>query len=62
MLSIERADGPKLHDMFKTPGANTWQREFAVGFPLEVCALNSLSINIFHDAVAHIEYRKQMLD
>ena len=32
-----------------------WQREFPVGFPVEVSALNSIFINIFHDVVARIE-------
>ena len=27
---------PKLHDMFKACGPNVWQREFPVGFPVEV--------------------------
>ena len=55
LLSIERADWPKLHDMFKARDANLWQRGFPVGFPVEVSALNSLFINIFHDFVARIE-------
>ena len=53
--SIEWADWPKLHDMLKACDANVWQREFPVGFPVEVSALNSLFINIFHDVVARIE-------
>ena len=57
LLSIEWAHWPKLHDMFKARDAIAWQREFAVGFPVEVSALNSLFINIFHDVVARIEYR-----
>ena len=57
LFSIERADWPKLHDMFKARDAIAWQREFPVGFPVEVSALNSLFINIFHDAVARIESR-----
>ena len=57
LLSIERADWPKLHDMFKARDANVWQREFPVGFPVEVSALNSLFINIFRDVVARIESR-----
>ena len=55
LLSTERADWPKLHNMFKAHDANVWQREFPVGFPVEVSALNSLFINIFHDVVARIE-------
>ena len=47
LLSIERADWPKLHDMFKARDANVWQGEFPVGFPVEISALNSLSFNIF---------------
>ena len=57
LLSIERANWPKLHDMFKAHDAIAWQREFPVGFPVEVSALNSLFINIFHDVVARIESR-----
>ena len=53
LLSIERADWPKLH-MFKAHDANVWQREFPVGFPVEVSALNSMLIN---DVVARIESR-----
>ena len=45
LLSIERAYCLKLHDMFKARDANVWQREFPVGFPVEVSALNSLFIN-----------------
>ena len=56
-LSIERADWPKLHDMFKARDAHTWH-EFPVRFPVEVCALNSLYINIFHGVVARIENRR----
>ena len=40
LFSIERADLPKLHDMFKARDANVWQREFPVGFPVEVSAFN----------------------
>ena len=53
LLSIEHADWPKLHDMFKSRDANVWQREF----PVEASALNSIFINIFHDVVARIESR-----
>ena len=45
--SIERADWPKLHDMFKTSDARTWQRKFPLGFLVKVCALNLLFIKIF---------------
>ena len=38
LLSIERTDWPKLHDMFKACDANVWQREIPVGFPVEVSA------------------------
>ena len=55
LLSIERADWPKLHDMFKARDVNVWQREFPAGLPVEVSALNSTFINIFHDVVALIE-------
>ena len=44
-VSIECADWPRLHDMFKARDANAWQREFPVGFPTEVSALYSLFIN-----------------
>ena len=57
LLSIERADWPKLHDMFKARDAKAWQHEFSVGFSVRVCASNSLLINIFLDIVAHIESR-----
>ena len=57
LLSIQSADRPKLHDMFKACDANVWQREFPVGFPVEVSALNSIFINIFHDVVACIGSR-----
>ena len=57
LLSIEHADWPKLLNMFKACDANVWQREFLVGFPFEVSALNSLFINMFHGVAAHIESR-----
>ena len=57
LLSIEPADWPKLHDIFKACDANVWQREFPAGFSVAVSALNSLLINIFHDVVACIESR-----
>ena len=57
MLSIERADWSKLYDMFKARDANIWQREFPVGFLVELSALNSIFINIFHDVVARTESR-----
>ena len=60
LLSIERADWPKLHDMFEACDANVWQREFPVGFPVEVSDLNLLFINIFHDVVARIESRSMI--
>ena len=37
--------------IFKARDANVWQREFPVGFPVEVSALNSFSIKICHDVV-----------
>ena len=37
LLSIEGADWPKLHDMFKACDAKAWQREFLVGFPVSLC-------------------------
>ena len=55
LLSIERADWPKPHDMFKARDAKAWQREFPVGSP--VCGSNLLLINIFLDIVARIESR-----
>ena len=57
LLSIDRADWPKLHDMFKACDAIIWQREFPLGFRIVVSALNSLFINIFHDVVARTESR-----
>ena len=54
---MERADWPKLHDMFKACDAKAWQREFPEEFPATVFALNLLLINIFLDIVAHIESR-----
>ena len=57
LLSIVRTDWPKLHDMFKARDADVWQCEFPVGILFEVCVLNSLFINIFHDVVARIETR-----
>ena len=51
LLSIECVDWPKLHDMFKAYDANVWQREFPVGFPVEISALNSIFINIFPDVL-----------
>ena len=53
LLSIELADWPKLHGMFKALDANV----FPVGYPVEVSAFNSLVINICHDIVACIESR-----
>ena len=47
LLSIERADWQKLHDMFKACDANVWQREFTVGFSVQLSALNSIFINFF---------------
>ena len=35
LLSVERADWPKLHDMFKARDAKTWQRKFPPGFPVK---------------------------
>ena len=55
LLSIEGADWPRLHNMFKARGVDTWQHEFPVGFPVEVSALNSLFNSIFHDIVARVE-------
>ena len=57
MLSIERADWPRLHDMFKARDAKAWQGEFPVGFPIRVCALHLLLIDIFLDSVAGIDSR-----
>ena len=55
LLSVERVNWPKLHDMFKARDAKVWQREFPVWFLVEVSALNSTFIKIFHDLVARIE-------
>ena len=57
LLPIERADWPKLHDMFKAREAEAWQREFPVVFSVRVCDSNLLLINIFLDIVARIESR-----
>ena len=57
LLSIEHADWLNLHDMFKARDAKSWQRWFPVGFPVRVCALNLLFINILYDIVARIESR-----
>ena len=57
MLSIERADWPKLYDMFKARDTQAWQREFPVGFSFRVCASNLLLINILLDIVARIVKR-----
>ena len=57
LLSIERADWHKRQDMFKARNADTWQRKFPMGFPVRVCALNLLSINIFRDVVVRIDNR-----
>ena len=58
LLSIQRTDWPKLHDMFKARDAKTWQRSFPLGFPVTICASNLLSINIVFDIVARIESLK----
>ena len=57
LLSIERADWPKIHDMFKARDAKAWQCEFPVEFPVRVCASNLLLINIFLDIVARKKSR-----
>ena len=57
LLSLERNDWPKLRDMFKARNTNARDREFPVGFPVEVCALNSLFFNVCHNVVARIESR-----
>ena len=57
LLSIECADWPRLHGVFKARDTIVWQREFPVGFPVEVSALNSLLIKIFHDVVVRIDSR-----
>ena len=44
LLSIERADWPKLHDMFKAGDVKAWQREFPAGFTVTVWASNLLLI------------------
>ena len=57
LLSNERADWPKLHDIFKARDAKTWKREFPVWFPFKVCASNLLSINISSPCCCY--YRKR---
>ena len=49
--------GQKLHDIFEARAAKTWEREFTVRFPITVCALNLLFINIIHDVVVRMESR-----
>ena len=56
LLPIERADWPKLHNMFEARDAKTWQRKFPVGFPSRVGAFNFL-FNIFHHFVVRIDSR-----
>ena len=57
-FSIERADWPKLHDMFKAHDDKKCQRKFPVGFPVSDCALNLLFVQILsQDFVVHIEIR-----
>ena len=51
LLSNERADWPKLHDMFKARDAKTWQREFPIELPVRVFTSNLLLITIFHDGL-----------
>ena len=55
LLSIEHADWPKLHDMFKARDAKTWQRKIPVGFPIRVCALKKFIHHQFQNIVARIE-------
>ena len=55
LISVERVDWPKLHDMFKARDAKAWQCEFPLEFPVRVCASNLLLIMIFLDIVARIE-------
>ena len=55
LLSIERIDWPKLHDMFIARDANNGH-QLLVEFPVRVCALYLLFINSCHD-VAGIESR-----
>ena len=57
LISIKRADWPKLHDMSKTRDCKAWQRKFPVGYPVTICALNLLLINIFLDVVTRIGSR-----
>ena len=57
LLSIERHDWPKLHDMLKARDAKTGQRKFPAGFRVRFCALDLLFINFFRDVVVGIESR-----
>ena len=56
MLSIERADWPKLHDKFKTRDANFRQRQRPSDFRLEFAPCICHSSAFIHDVVAHIEF------
>ena len=57
LLSIERVDWLKLHDMFNARDTKSKQWYFPVEFPVGVYALNSFFINIFYGVVARIESR-----
>ena len=57
LISFERADWPKLHDVFKVRDVQASQRNFSTWFPIKVCTLNLLFINVFRDAIVHIERR-----
>ena len=52
LLFIERTDWLKLLDRFNVRDTKSWQRWLTVRFPVRVCALNLLFINIFYDVVA----------
>ena len=60
LLSIERADWPKLHDVFKARDAKAWQREFPVGIPVKTLCFKF----IIHQSFSRFccLYRKQMRD
>ena len=60
LLSIERADWPKLHDMLKARDSNTWQRQFPVGFRSRVSGLLFLPWICYTSTL--FSYRRPMRD
>ena len=60
LLSIQRADWPKLHDMFKARDSNTWQRQFPVEFPVQCFCLEFVIHQRFSRRCC--SYRRPMRD